>query len=606
MRYHCTSLLAFSLLAGCTAPVSSDETTGQASQAVTAGPNYGQYTLSPSYNLNECVGTAYAGTGNGSTGQLWNCATNGDPHWLVAQVSSGVYEVRQAANGKCLVVQGPNFTNGTPLELWDCGGQAGSRWNLVPNGAYSVFQSIDNPSMCMDSNAWGGDGTVVQLWTCNGGTNQRYALNPSVAASISVSQTGSQYKATVTVTNSSNATASNWQVGLNMNQSAISGAATYGGVQGVTNGSVYFNNGLTILTPANAQTLGAGSSVSVSFIGNITGANWTPTIATMNGISGSFAPMLNDGIDHVARAVASGALNLLVDVESSRTTNNMQDFLFLDSHGYSVSSDGSQMVFETVGGASYLANNPARAALAVAQMDPQVASYLVTGLLSCLADVSAQRTYAFNAAVLRNWTYTTTAQNTTLGTTSGTNNINRVGSNVGGAEQIAVTETVNPSSEDKNFGLLVTVDYNTLDSYTTGEQYTKYHGANALPCSPFNGPGGTLNPYLIMSLNGGTVGARQMLPTIDCPAANNCKSVAIIDPVAYTVPGNFYDANGNLMGPQINPFALDPTAVYADPSHYMQFSTNPNGQYGTFSKAMVVFGQSIDKFTLCGLPGAGC
>ncbi|MCL2450301.1 MAG: hypothetical protein FWD17_15245, partial [Polyangiaceae bacterium] len=80
----------------------------------------------------------------------------------------------------------------------------------------------------------------------------------------------------------------------------------------------------------------------------------------------------------------------------------------------------------------------------------------------------------------------------------------------------------------------------------------------------------------------------------------------VLDPIAYTLPGPQYDSNDSLLGPQNNPFQLDPTDVYADPSHYMEFSTNPSAQYGRFARAMMFFGVAADKFVLCGMPLSGC
>jgi len=407
-------------LGACAAPVSSGEAVGEAVQAVTPGLNPGQYQVNPSYALNECMGTTYANTGNGGGAQLWNCATSGDPDWAIVQVSSGVYEIRQAASGECLAVAGNLVNNpGTGLILWTCNGQVGSRFNITQVGSNYTFNSIDNTGMCLDVwEANSSDGAGMDLWYCNGQSNQQFRLTPSVSAALAVTQNGSQYTATITVTNSSTTTQNNWQVGLNLNQSNISQNPSYGGVTGIINGEAVYNNGLAILTPANGATLGPGASTQVTFTGTITGGNWTPTIANVDGVAGSFAPVTNNGVDNVARSVATAALNVITGWEAGRTTTTLTDFPLLDSHSYVVS--GTQIVFDTYSVAGYLAPASAVTALAAAQTDPATASYLVSGLLSCFADASSVYTYAFNGAALRGWSYTTTGQNITLGTTSGT------------------------------------------------------------------------------------------------------------------------------------------------------------------------------------------
>jgi hypothetical protein len=606
VRYQFTSLIMLASLGACAAPVSSsEEATGQAAQATTAALNTGQYQINPSYALNECVSTANTGTGNGAVGDIWTCATSGDPDWAIVQVSSGVYEIHQAASGECLTVNaGLVNTDSTSMVLWTCKGQVGSRFNVTQVGSNYTFNSIDNTGMCLDVvGAHSSDGTAMDLYKCDGHPNQQFRLTPSVSATLAVTQSGSQYTATITVTNSSTTKQNNWQVGLNLNQSNIGQNPSYGGVAGIINGEVVYNNGLAVVTPTGPEgegeagaTLSAGASTQVSFTGTITGSNWTPTIAEVDGVAGSFAPVLNNGIDNIAQAVATAALNVITGWEAGRTTNTLADFPLLDSHSYVVS--GTQIVFDTNSVAGSIAPAAAVSALASAQADPATASYLVSGLLSCFADASSQYTYAFNGAALRGWSYTTTGQNVTVGTTKGTDNIYRVGSNVNGAEQIALTETVNSGSEDYNFGLVSTILYDTIDN--NPPVYAKYHSGNGFPCSPFNGPGGSANPYLVISVNGNSVGARQQLPTDICPSANHCTSTAVLDPVAYASPGQFYDANGNLLGPPTNPFALAPNVVLGyNPDHQGQWSQDVSGNWGEFSKKTFSGGAYWYKWSMC-------
>jgi hypothetical protein len=586
-------------LGACAAPVSSsEEAIGESVQAASAALNPGQYQINPSYALNECMSTTNAVTGNNGAGDIYTCATSGDPNWAIVQVSSGVYEIHQAASGECLTVnKGLVNTPSTGMTLWTCEGQVGSRFNITQVGSNYTFNSIDNTGMCLDVyGAHSSDGTVMDLYTCIGHSNQQFRLTPSVSAAIAVTQSGSQYTATITVTNSSTTTQNNWQVGLNLNESNINQSPSYGGVTSIINGEVVYNNGLAILAPTGSNTLGAGTSIQVSFTGNITGSNWTPTIANVDGVAGSFAPVTNDGVDNIARSVATAALNVVTGWEAGRTTTTLTDFPLLDSHSYVVS--GTQIVFDTNSIAGSLAPATAVSALASAQTDPGTASYLVSGLLSCFADASSQYTYAFNGAALRGWSYTTTGQNVTVGTTSGTNNIYRVGSNVNGAEHIALTETVNSGSQDNNFGLVSTILYDSID--TNPPVYAKYHSGNGFPCSPFNGPGGSANPYLVVSVNGSSVGARQQLPTVICPYANHCTSTAVLDPVAYASPGQFYDTNGNLLGPSTNPFALAPNVALAyNPDHQGQWSQDVSSNWGEFSKKTFSGGSYWYKWSMC-------
>ena len=73
---------------------------------------------------------------------------------------------------------GNNYTNGTDTGLWDCTGQAGSRWNVTQIGSNYQFRSINNTNKCIDVSAGGSsNGTRVQIWDCSGpGTNQTFQV----------------------------------------------------------------------------------------------------------------------------------------------------------------------------------------------------------------------------------------------------------------------------------------------------------------------------------------------------------------------------------------------------------------------------------------------
>jgi hypothetical protein len=584
-------LLAIASLAACTAPVSQSESTGETSEALATVP----YQISPSYASSQCVESAGGNTGSGAAADTWTCTQSADANWNIVQVSSGIYEIHQAQSGNCLTANGGTFTNGNSLVLWGCNGQVGSRWNVAPVGSYYTFTSIDNTSKCIDvSGSGSGNGTKMDVWSCSGGTNQQFALAPTTAIQSSISagytrsQNGNQYTIKLTVSNSSVTNASNWQVALNLWGATINGSnASNGGTAGVTNGSVYYNNGLAILTPANGQTLPAGASTSVTFTASSSNTNWWPTIETVDGVSGTSAPMWNDGIDHVSRAVATAALNTMVSFESNRTTWDGWDDALLDSYMYAVSSDGSQIVFDPSSAEYSSIPADAAAVLAAAQMDPSVASYLVAGLLSCFGDANGAYVYGFDAAALRGWSFTTTPENLTVNAPQiywgkGTDNIYRVGVNVNGAEQIQLKETVNPNSEDIWFGLVKGLSYTGYTGFTTLKG--KFHGSSSATCTPFNGPGGSANPYLVITVNGSPVSARSMQGAIDCPYSANCISTAVIDPVGYATAGQIYSSNGNLIGPSNNPFALDPNTLTAySPDHQGQWAQDPAGNWGQFS-----------------------
>ena len=444
------------------------------------------------------------------------------------------------------------------------------------------------------------------------GQTEQASSTGGVSATVSSATQGysgvlGNFTMTVVVTNNSNGVASNWQVGLNT-PSLIVRSIT-GGAEALNIGGVF-----TVTPGPNGQSLPAGGSVTITLSGQYSGTWFSPAIVAVDGEANGSAGVSADGIDHIARSAASGALGIAFSYENNKLPNTGDanyanyDGLIWSAQSYAISN--GQIVFDpNVPGYAFIPQQ-AMAALATVQQDPSVAEYLVAGLASCFADNNGSWTYFFDAAALKGF------PGTTSGTLSGVpvpsttykpspyNPVDTytVSQKAGasGAEIITITEK---SNNDYWFGMLTSGLFNTFGSPSS--VLAKFTGGQSAMCSPFNGPGGgTTNPYLVITQNGSAVGARQQQVGAQC--INGCTSTIVLDPIAYTIPGPQYDVNNNLLGPQNNPFNLDPTDTYADPTHYMQFSTNPNAQYGTFSRTMVVFGQSIEKFTLCGLPGAGC
>jgi hypothetical protein len=322
-----------------------------------------------------------------------------------------------------------------------------------------------------------------------------------------------------------------------------------------------------------------------------------------------------DGVDHIARTASSGALAVAFQYEDNKLANQgdsnyaIYDGLIWDSHSYIVQSAANGVSWPTIAfdpnvpGYKYIPQQ-AMSALATIQQDASVSAFLVNGLESCLHDVNGGEVFYFQTAALKGF------PNTTSGTVPGVP-VGGPNSAVDsftvssvptgdGASQITVVEK---STTDTHFGVLVQVDMTAYSN--TSAVNAKYTGGVQSMCSPFNGAGGqAVNRYFIMTLNGQAIGSRQQTSVTQCQ--NGCTSTVVLDPIAYTIPGPQYDTTNNLLGPQNNPFPLDPTDIYADPSHHMEFSKNPAAQYGTFSKPTTFFGQPVVRWLACGITGSGC
>ncbi|MFI1380141.1 RICIN domain-containing protein [Embleya sp. NPDC020886] len=77
--------------------------------------------------------------------------------------------LRNPSTGKCL--SGSAGSDGTPLVLWSCNGNANQKWDIRSDG------TIRTKGLCMDA-AWGSTakGTVVQLAYCSGNPAQQFVL----------------------------------------------------------------------------------------------------------------------------------------------------------------------------------------------------------------------------------------------------------------------------------------------------------------------------------------------------------------------------------------------------------------------------------------------
>jgi len=238
-------------------------------------------------------------------------------------------------------------------------------------------------------------------------TSQTFEAVTSAGLTASIAITGKtsqMYYATATVTNRSAEPAYNWQVGINFNQSTLQ--------QGTSGAEVDTIAGVSVFTPtANGHVVAAGGSTTFTFSGAITGSNYLPTIASVDGVANGAPGAGNpaDGVDHIARAVATGALNVAEAYENFKAPTNgdpnyaQYDGLIWSAQSFVVS--GNKIAFDpNVPGYAFVPVQ-AQAQLDAMQDNPSVASYLVTGLASCFADTSGTLVYNFKAGVLKGFTY---------------------------------------------------------------------------------------------------------------------------------------------------------------------------------------------------------
>ncbi len=115
-----------------------------------------------------CVDVPNASTTNGTQVQLWDCGSGTNQRWTL---TSG--KQLQVYGNKCLDANGGGTSNGTQVIIWDCNGHTNQQWNINTNGTITGAQS----GLCLDANGAGtANGTKLILWSCNGGANQQWSL----------------------------------------------------------------------------------------------------------------------------------------------------------------------------------------------------------------------------------------------------------------------------------------------------------------------------------------------------------------------------------------------------------------------------------------------
>jgi hypothetical protein len=116
-----------------------------------------------------CLEVPNSTTTNGTQMQLWDCGTATGQRWTY---TSG-RQLTVYGGTKCLDANGAGSSNGTQVIIWDCHGGTNQQWNVNSNGTITGQQS----GLCLDANAAGtANGTKIILWSCNGQSNQVWNL----------------------------------------------------------------------------------------------------------------------------------------------------------------------------------------------------------------------------------------------------------------------------------------------------------------------------------------------------------------------------------------------------------------------------------------------
>ncbi len=132
----------------------------------TAPPTGGSGTVLRGVGSGRCLDVPGASQTDGTFLQIWDCGGNANQRWTLGSGNQlTVY------GNKCLDVPGHATATGTRVEIWTCNGGANQQWRVNGDGTVVGVES----GLCLDvTGAATGNGTAVEIWTCNGGTNQKW------------------------------------------------------------------------------------------------------------------------------------------------------------------------------------------------------------------------------------------------------------------------------------------------------------------------------------------------------------------------------------------------------------------------------------------------
>jgi hypothetical protein len=159
--------------------------------ASAAIPPSGSRLIWPNLDTGFCLGVQAGNVTNGTPIIVWDCNGNADQTWTVESVNgdgSAPFLLRNGVNrNKCLSVAGQRTDNGAPLVIWDCKpfGWRDQRWILVDGYLAPSCTNIYNEnSVSAVIGVQGGStqrGARVILWRWLGHANQEWCGQPAPA-----------------------------------------------------------------------------------------------------------------------------------------------------------------------------------------------------------------------------------------------------------------------------------------------------------------------------------------------------------------------------------------------------------------------------------------
>jgi hypothetical protein len=154
-----------------------------------------------------CLDDTNDSSTNGNPIQIWQCNGDAAQHWEFVPDSNGIPGdyMLENGNGKCIDDTGDSRANGTKVQLWSCLGDSAQEWTQKAVGSYLEY--VNSNGLCMDDRGNShSDGTRVQVWACLGDTAQQWE-GPTSEVTLGGTQTAQTTGGYVLEANEYNSTA---------------------------------------------------------------------------------------------------------------------------------------------------------------------------------------------------------------------------------------------------------------------------------------------------------------------------------------------------------------------------------------------------------------
>jgi hypothetical protein len=254
-----------------------------------------------------CLDVPGAKTTNGTQVNLWDCGTASNQEW---NYTSG--KQLMVYGNKCLDALNGGTTSSTKVVIWDCNGQTNQQWNINSNGTITGVAS----GLCLDAASEAtANGTLIQLWSCTGGSNQNWKSTVGSAGCPATGHitytltrasapTADQADAYTQITAAMDLAVAEYNCYLNVTKALTvsynTGVAT---ADGSYSGAIRFGSNRVFMKQVTAQheiahTLGVGTYSNWSSF--LTNGQWTGAkgIAALRSVTGDSAAILHGDTQH--------------------------------------------------------------------------------------------------------------------------------------------------------------------------------------------------------------------------------------------------------------------------------------------------------------------